>query len=210
MSGLQLLAGGRSGGLRSRHVRPLHHPGAPQLGSQTPGQVRVQSEQNILCHRSHRLLRTTSPRDGLLLLQVRKTPYHRDTQDYYCRVYLETRRLQRRPLVTKCSLKLFVEHFPVREDMTGEDEDTGDPDVIFVASSGIQPIQEMSEKKTETSAANKLFLVIAGFLICWLPYFLWLPFSTLLVSISLKSSYLKGLKVSEENYSIFHTISIQP
>ena len=94
--------------------------------------------------------------------------------------------------------------------MTGEDEDTGDPDVIFVASSGIQPIQEMSEKKTETSAANKLFLVIAGFLICWLPYFLWLPFSTLLVSISLKSSYLKGLKVSEETYSNFHTISIQP
>lgn len=107
----------------------------------------------------------------------------------YSRVYLETRRLQRRPLVTKCSLNLFVEHFP-----PSEGEDTGDPDMIFVTSSDIQPIQQISEKKTEASAANKLFLVMAGFLICWLPYFLWLPFSTLLVNIFFYHHFRKNKK----------------
>ena len=187
VSGLRLLAGRYPGWVRSRHVRPLHHPGASQLGSQTPREVRVPRQQNILSDRSHGLLPPAVTSDDLLLHQVRTTSCEADSQILTpgvieCfRVYLETRRLEKRPLVTKCSLNLFVEHSPGKADDT---TDSGDPDIIIITSSEIQPIQQISEDKTEFSAANKLFLVMAGFLICWLPYFLWLPFSTLLVNIS--------------------------
>ena len=34
----------------------------------------------------------------------------------------------------------------------------------------------------EAHAARKLILVIAGLLVTWMPYFIWLPVSTLMVS----------------------------
>ena len=83
-------------------------------------------------------------------------------------------------------MNLLLENIPRKEGPKGEGEDTGeteDPDLIIITSNDIQPFEPLSEKKTELSAANKLFLVMVGFLICWLPYFLWLPFSTLLVNI---------------------------
>ena len=54
------------------------------------------------------------------------------------RVYLEARRLERRPLVTECSLNLFVEHLP--ENNAGNDAEEVDdyeenPDVIIISSS---------------------------------------------------------------------------
>ena len=89
-------------------------------------------------------------------------------------------------MVTKCSLTLFAENSPQNDSETNIEQIYENyevnPDLITTESQNNQ-IEDMSDKRRDASAAKKLFLVIIGFLICWLPYFLWLPFSTLLVSI---------------------------
>ena len=90
--------------------------------------------------------------------------------------------------MTECSLNLFVEHLPENNtvnDAEEVDDYEENPDVIVITASNNREaqIEHISHKKREAYAAKKLFLVMAGFLFCWLPYFLWLPFSTLLVNI---------------------------
>lgn len=41
---------------------------------------------------------------------------------------------------------------------------------------------ESSAQKQDASAASKLIFVMAAFLVCWLPYFVWLPTVHILVS----------------------------
>ena len=39
-----------------------------------------------------------------------------------------------------------------------------------------------AEAEEDPRTARKLILVMTGFLICWMPYFIWLPTFTLMVS----------------------------
>ena len=86
-------------------------------------------------------------------------------------------------------MNLYNEHFS--ENKAGNDEleivenceENPDEIVITTFDTKQAQIQQISEKRREVYAAKKLLLVTVGFLFCWLPYFLWLPVSTLLVNI---------------------------
>ena len=51
------------------------------------------------------------------------------------------------------------------------------------------PDTETRELDHEAHAARKLILVIAGLLFTWMPYFIWLPVSTLMVRERIETSY---------------------
>ena len=80
---------------------------------------------------------------------------------FQLRVYLEARRLERRPLVTQCSLNLCGDHFP--ENHTGNhteelDDYVDNPDIIIISASANKEtqIEQISHKKREVSSAKKL------------------------------------------------------
>ena len=112
---------------------------------------------------------------------------------------METVRLQHSTLATTCSLELAEQPFEeVMEPLeTLEEQDDAlehlehpwhelyiDNPVILCNRVPLRELNrfERFSKSDEAKAAKNLIGVMAGFLICWLPYFIWLPISTLMVS----------------------------
>ena len=115
---------------------------------------------------------------------------------------METVRLQQITLATTCSLELaehplegtmepfetLKEHHQVDEVLEPLQEHPWDDLYIDnpVILCNSVPLREQNRfekfsKSDEARAAKNLISVMAGFLICWLPYFIWLPTSTLMV-----------------------------
>ena len=93
-------------------------------------------------------------------------------------------RLQRVTLPPSCSLELADEPWQImtnlREDHGVESPvQTGHP-LILENTNVIVEKRNEEIPKNDAGAARKLLTVMAGFLVCWLPYFIWLPTSTIL------------------------------
>ena len=104
------------------------------------------------------------------------------------RVYLETARLQNLPLsTTTCSLELTEGPWYILTQVQQNTEDQSTPDNPLIIErqqdrTGQERKLSEDDQRSDATAARKLIVVMAGFLFCWLPYFIWLPTSTLLVS----------------------------
>ena len=114
---------------------------------------------------------------------------------YYSRVYMETVRLEKSTTVTMCSLDLdpggeeaepwAILSQPLTEPSgdieTSDDNPVSKPLILDSNDKMIEVFIDSPAEKHDASAATKLIFVMGGFLICWLPYFVWLPTVHLLV-----------------------------
>ena len=97
-------------------------------------------------------------------------------------------RLQTVTLPPSCSLELADGPWQIMTSHQGnfqenpEDEypvQTEHPLILENSNVIVEKRDELSPQN-DAGAARKLLTVMAGFLICWLPYFIWLPTSTIL------------------------------
>ena len=114
---------------------------------------------------------------------------------YDSRVYMETVRLEKSTTVTMCSLDLdpggeeaepwAILSQPLTEPSgeieTSDDNPVSKPLILDSNDKMIEVFIDSPAEKHDASAATKLIFVMGGFLICWLPYFVWLPTVHLLV-----------------------------
>ena len=98
---------------------------------------------------------------------------------------METVRLQHATNIPRC-LSLATTHSAAEE--LGGPTHRGE-DLPMILASEETPDTETRELDHEAHTARKLILVIAGLLFTWMPYFIWLPVSTLLVSWRTKPFY---------------------
>ena len=65
--------------------------------------------------------------------------------------------------------------------MEGEGPCVCKPLILDIQEKQQDTLNDNTEEKPDKSAATKLFFVMGGFLVCWIPYFIWLPTVHLLV-----------------------------
>ena len=107
---------------------------------------------------------------------------------------METVRLEKKSAVTKCSLELDpgvevvdvvvdgekAQH--ITEQVEGEGPCVCKP-LILDCQQQKDSLMKNSVDKPDVCVATKLLFVMGGFLMCWLPYFVWLPTVHLLVRL---------------------------
>ena len=120
---------------------------------------------------------------------------HKKCIIYYFRVYMETVRLEKSTTVTMCSLNLDPSgeeaepwailsqplNEPSGEIEINDENPVSKPLILDSNDKMIEVFIDSPAEKHDASAATKLIFVMGGFLICWLPYFVWLPTVHLLV-----------------------------
>ena len=75
-------------------------------------------------------------------------------------------------------LELFTKELNENEIQLYNDDQ---PAILVNQEAGDAMRHEQEPKTEEAKSARKLILAIAAVLVCWLPYFIWLPTSTILV-----------------------------
>ena len=107
---------------------------------------------------------------------------------------METVRLEKSATFTTCSLDLEnpgVEESepwamlsqPLTAD-NGLEPRVSNPLILDRYDKTLEDLTQSHTEKQDASAATKLIFVMGGFLVCWLPYFVWLPTVHILVCCS--------------------------